>query len=188
MDGKNRRHGSAFSVRVSIRPLAPQRTSGRCGRERSATNADSCISAKTEAAAADDLGSGILDQSSQRVVRLATSLVFRPGRNGRPLAARTVPQILGQVVQAASAASRSPRHRRRTPPIDRANGRGQSVVARTQDPWRAEDARHRPLRAHRVAHPCAASGGRRTRRGESSCTTISANLSPSISLLCRQSR
>src|SRR3954465_6850290 len=40
-----------------------------------------------------------------------------------------------QVVQAAAPASRPPRHRRRTPPIDRANGRRQSVVARTQDSW-----------------------------------------------------
>lgn len=36
MDRKNRRHASAFAVRVSIRPLAPQRTSGGCHRERSA--------------------------------------------------------------------------------------------------------------------------------------------------------
>src|SRR5258708_2334086 len=36
------------------------------------------------------------------------------------------------------------------------NSRRQSVVARTQDSWRAEDARHRPLRAHRVAHPAQA--------------------------------
>ena len=53
-------------------------------------------------------------------------------------------------------ASRSSRHRRRTPPIDRTNGRRQSVVARTQDSWRAEDARHRHLRAHRVPHPAQA--------------------------------
>src|SRR6476661_8770024 len=49
MDGKNRRHATGFTVRVSIRPLAPQRTSGRCDRERSTTNADSSVSTKTEA-------------------------------------------------------------------------------------------------------------------------------------------
>jgi hypothetical protein len=46
MEGKNRRHASAFTVRVSIRSLAPQRTSGRCDRERSDTNANSSIQRK----------------------------------------------------------------------------------------------------------------------------------------------
>jgi hypothetical protein len=54
------------------------------------------VSTKTQATAADDLGPGILDHPPQRVVRLATSLVLCPGRHRRPLAARTVPQILGQ--------------------------------------------------------------------------------------------
>jgi hypothetical protein len=94
MDGKNRRHANAFSVRVSIRPLAPQRTSDRGHRERGATNADSCISTTTEAAAADDLGSGIWGHSPQPVVQLATSSDLRPGRHGRPLAAGTVPQLI----------------------------------------------------------------------------------------------
>jgi hypothetical protein len=75
-DGKKRRHATAFTVRVSIRPLAPQRTSGRCDRERSAPNADSGVSTKTEAPSADDLGSDILSRSPQRVVRLATSLAL----------------------------------------------------------------------------------------------------------------
>src|SRR3954470_5238863 len=99
MDGKNRRHATAFTVRVSIRPLAPQRTSGHCDRERSATNADSSVSTKTEAPVADDLGPGILGLSPQSVVRLATSLALCPRRYRRPLAARTVPQILDQFVQ-----------------------------------------------------------------------------------------
>jgi transposase len=76
MDGKNRRHATAFTVRVSIRPLAPQWASDRCDRERSATNADSSVSTKTEAPSADDLGSDILGRSPQRVVRLATSLAY----------------------------------------------------------------------------------------------------------------
>ena len=102
MEGKNRRHASPFTVGVSIRPVAPQRTSGRCHREHSATNANSGISAKTEAPAADDLGPGVLDYSPQPVVRLATSLALCPGRHGRPMAARTVPEILGQAVEAAA--------------------------------------------------------------------------------------
>jgi putative transposase len=39
MDGKNRRHASAFAVRVSIRPLAPQRTSGGCQCDRASDGA-----------------------------------------------------------------------------------------------------------------------------------------------------
>jgi putative transposase len=46
MDGKNRRHASAFTVRVSIRPLAPERTSDPCDRECSTTHADSGVSTK----------------------------------------------------------------------------------------------------------------------------------------------
>jgi hypothetical protein len=130
MDGKNRRHANAFTVRVSIRPIASRRTSGRCHRERSTTNADSSFSTKTEAPSADDLGSDILGRSPQPVLRLATSPDLRPGRHCRPLASRTVPEVLGQVVQAAAPASRSPRYRRRTPPVNRASGRCQSL-------WRA---------------------------------------------------
>ena len=36
------------------------------------------------------------------------------------------------------------------------NGRRQSAVARTQDSWRAQDARHRHLRTHCLAHPAQA--------------------------------
>src|SRR3954466_1802522 len=68
MAGKNGRHASPFSVGVSIRPIAPQRTSSRCYRERSTTNTTSRVSAKTEAPPADDLRPGILDHSPQPVV------------------------------------------------------------------------------------------------------------------------
>jgi hypothetical protein len=156
MDGKNRRHASSFSVGLSIRPIALQRTSGGCQRERSATNANRSVSTKTEAPAAHNLGPSILGHSAQRVVGLATSSDVHSGRHRRPLAARTVPQILGQAFQTAAPTPRSPRHRRTTPPLDRANGRCQPVVARTQDSWRAEDARHRHLRTLRVAHPAQA--------------------------------
>lgn len=56
MNGKNRRHASVFAVRVSIRPLAPERTSGGCRRERSAANANRGVATKMDAPAADDLG------------------------------------------------------------------------------------------------------------------------------------
>src|SRR4029450_7281055 len=68
------------------------------------------------------------------------------------MATRTVPKILGAVVEAVWPWSRSPRHRHRSPPINRTNGRGKSVVARSEDSWRAENARHRHLRAHRLPH------------------------------------
>jgi len=151
--GKNRRHARAFPTGVSIRPIAPQRTSGGCHGERSAANANRSVSTKTEAPVADKLGPGILDHSPQPAVRLATSPDLRPGRYCRPLAARTLPQILGQVVQAAAPAPRSPPHRRRTPPIDRANGRRQSALARAQDSRRTQNARHRDLRAHCFPYP-----------------------------------
>ncbi len=60
--------------------------------------ADSSVSRKTEAPAADHLGSVILGLSPQRVVRLATSFAVCPARHRRSLAARTVPQILGQAL------------------------------------------------------------------------------------------
>src|SRR4029450_7086219 len=68
------------------------------------------------------------------------------------MATRTVPKILGEAVEAASPWSRSSHHRHRTPPINRANRRGQSVGARARGSWRAENARHRHLRAHCVPH------------------------------------
>src|SRR5690242_18419660 len=87
-----------FLFAFSIRPLAPQRTSGRCHRERRAPNADSSLSTKTEASAADDRGSVILGLSPQRVVRLATSFTLCSGRHRRTVAARTVPQVLGHAL------------------------------------------------------------------------------------------
>ena len=58
--------------------------------------------------------------------------------------------------QIAAPASRTPEHRPRTSPINRTNGRGQSVVARTQDSWRTQNARHRDLGAYRIAPPAQA--------------------------------
>ena len=69
MDGNNRSHACPFSVRVSIRPITPRRTSECCDRERSAANANRSVSTKTEAPAADDLGSGILPLLPQPVVQ-----------------------------------------------------------------------------------------------------------------------
>jgi hypothetical protein len=188
MNGKNQRHGSAFSVGVSIRPPAPQRTSGRGHRERSATNAISRLSAETETPAANDLGSGILDDSPQPVGRLATSPDLRAARYRRPLATRTVSEILGPAVQPAGPTSRSPEHRRRTPPIARANGCCKSVVARTQDSRRTQHARHRHLRTQLSRASCAGCAARRTRHGRLSCTTMSGKWSRPISLPCRPSR
>ena len=95
MDGKNQRDATAVSVRVSIRPLALERTSGDRYRERSVASANRSVSTEAEAAVADQFGSVILGLSSQRVVRLATAFAAYPARYCRSLAARTVPQILG---------------------------------------------------------------------------------------------
>src|SRR3954451_19633920 len=58
------------------------------------------------------LGSDVLDCAPESVVRLAQALALRPGRHGCALAARAVPEILGQAVSAPAAAPRSPPHRR----------------------------------------------------------------------------
>src|SRR5215472_15945825 len=50
-----------------------------------------------------------------------------------------------------------PRYGLADSPNDRANGDGQSIVACATDSWRIEDAGHRHLRAHRLAHSAPAS-------------------------------
>src|SRR5436305_14726198 len=153
MAGKNGRHGSAFPVGVSISPIASQRRSGRGPRERSPPNANRRVSKKAKAAAAVDLGPGVLDYPPQPMGRLAQAVALRPARYSCAMAARAVPEILGQVVQAAAPGPRSPTHRRRTPPLDRTNGRRQSTVARTQDSWRTQEARYRHFRAYCLTSP-----------------------------------
>src|SRR4051812_27618410 len=96
-------------------------------------NANRRVSARAKAAAAVDLGPGVLDYPPQPMGRLAQAVALRPARYSCAMAARAVPEILGQVVPAAAPGPRSPTHRRGTPPIDRTNGRRQSAVARTQD-------------------------------------------------------
>jgi len=130
MDGKNRRHARAFPVCVSIRPLAPQRTSSDCDRKRSAADADIGVSAKTEAAAAADFGSVILGHSPQRVVRLATSLALCPGRHGRTLAARTVRKFWARL-------SKPQRRRRGRPGIAAELRRLIEQMAAANPLWRA---------------------------------------------------
>jgi hypothetical protein len=102
MLGKNRRHGSAFPVGVSIRPIAPQRPSGRGPRERSTTDANRRLSAKAKAAASNDLGPSVLDYPQESVARLAQAVALRPARHRYAMAARAVPEILGSSFQAAA--------------------------------------------------------------------------------------
>src|SRR5215469_9551094 len=78
-------------------------------------------------------------------------------RTPHPLAARTVSPVLGPLVQLSSPATRPARYGLADSPIDRANGGGQSIVACATDSWRIEDAGHRHLRAHRLAHSAPAS-------------------------------
>src|SRR5947209_10467352 len=83
--------------------------------------------------------------------RLAQAAALRPARHGCAMAARTVPEILGQVVEAATPGPRSPPHCRGTPPIDCTNGSREPAVARAQNSWRAQNARYRHFRAHYLA-------------------------------------
>ena len=188
MAGKNRRHGSPIPVGVSIRPTAAQRPSGGGHRERSATNANRSLSAKAQASVADDLGPGVLDCPPEAVVRLAPPLALCPGRHCCTLAARTVPQILGQTVEAAASASWSPPHCRRTPPIDRANGRRQSAVARTPGFMANSKCSVSPFPSALSRASCARSTARRTRPGGPSYTITSAKWYPPISSPYRPSR
>jgi hypothetical protein len=94
MVGKNRRHGSAFPVGVSIPPIAPQRPSACGPRERSAPNANRRHSAKAKAAAGVDLGPGVLDFPPNPMGRLAQAVALHPARHRCAMAARAVPEIL----------------------------------------------------------------------------------------------
>src|SRR5215471_509171 len=111
---------------------------------------------KTQAASSNHLGSSVLDHPASLVVRLARSAALCSGGHGHPLAARTVSQVLGPVVQLSSPASRPACYGLADSPIDRANGDGQSIVAGATDSWRIEDAGHRHLRTHRLAHSASA--------------------------------
>src|SRR3954470_8506722 len=94
-DRKESENGSAFPVGLSIRTIAPQRSSGRGPRKRSAPNANRRFSAEAQAAAADNRGPGILDYPPESMGQLAQAVALRPARHGRAMAARAVPEILG---------------------------------------------------------------------------------------------
>src|SRR5215831_6512817 len=63
----------------------------------------------------------------------------------------------GPLVQLSSPATRPARYGLADSPINRTNGDGQSIVASATDSWRIEDAGHRNLRTHRLAHSAPAS-------------------------------
>jgi transposase InsO family protein len=84
------------------------------------------------------------------VERLAGCAGFRSTGNGHSLAAGTIPQVLGPTISNQTWSPRKTRHRRRDSAAYPANGSGQSPLARTENPWRAEDARDRNIGAHRL--------------------------------------
>src|SRR5215469_5066163 len=137
-------------------PIASERSPSRRPRECRAPPTRG-VPTKTQAASSNHLGSSVLDHPAPLVVRLARSAGLCSGRHGHPLAARTVSQVLGPVVQLSSPATRLARYGLADSPIDRMNGDGQSIVACATDSWRIEDAGHRNLRAHRLAHSAPAS-------------------------------
>ena len=82
-----------------------------------------------------------------------TPLVLRPSRHGRPLAARTVSQVLGSAAESEPARSRPTRDGGRDSTSHRTDGCRQPSVGRTQDSWRVENARHRDFRTHYLPNP-----------------------------------
>jgi hypothetical protein len=83
----------------------------------------------------------------------ARSPGVRPSRHGRPLAARTVSQVLGSTVEGETTPSRATRDGRRDSTPHRADGCGQLSLARTQDSRRVDNARHRDFRTHCLPNP-----------------------------------
>src|SRR5215469_7584585 len=138
-------------------PIASERSPSRRPRECRAPPPTRGVPAKPQVASSNHLGSSVLDHPAPLVVRLARSAALCSGGRGHPLAARTVSQVLGPLVQLSSPASRPARYGLAHSPIDRMNGDGQSIVACATDSWRIEDAGHRNLRAHRLAHSAPAS-------------------------------
>ena len=78
---------------------------------------------------------------------------LRPRRHGRPLAARTVSQVLGSAVEGEPAPSRPTRDGRRDSTPDREDGCRQPSLARTQDSRRVDNARHRDFRTYCLPNP-----------------------------------
>ena len=138
-------------------PIASERSPSRRPRECRPPPPTRGFPTKTQAASSNHLGSSGLDHPASLVVRLARSAALCSGGHGHPLAARTVSQVLGPIVQLSSRATRPARYGLADSPIDRANGDGQSIVACATDSWRIEHAGHRDLRTHRLAHSAPAS-------------------------------
>ena len=141
-----------LSIFRCARLLLTKRPPSRCYRECCPPAAARSIPAQAEATVSDNLRSAVLGRFVPRLARLARSAAVRTTGNGDSLATRTVSQILDPAVPAAAQEARPAGHRRRNPPVGRTSGGGQSAMACATDSWRAEDARHRRIRAHRLPH------------------------------------
>ena len=75
----------------------------------------------------------------------------RPSRQGRPVAARAISQVLGTFIEQEPASPWQTRDGRRDWTSDRRDGYGQSVMACSEDSRRVEDARHPDLGTDRLS-------------------------------------
>jgi len=75
-------HASAISIDLSVPSVFAERSSNRGHRERSPATATRRIPATAQAPGSDDVGSSVLGESSQPVVRVARSVVLRPAGHG----------------------------------------------------------------------------------------------------------
>src|SRR6185503_17770237 len=97
------------------------------------------------------MGPAVLGRHIPALERLAGCAALCSTGHGHPLATATVPQVLGPTISNQTWSPRKTCHRRRDSTAYPANGRGQSPLARTENPRRIEDARDRDIGAHRLA-------------------------------------
>src|SRR5215469_18294991 len=100
------------------------------------------LPATTETTGSDFPRPTVLGRTLAAVEALALSPGVRPSRHGRPVAARAISQVLDTFIEKEPASPRQTCDGRRDSTSDRRDGYGQSVMARPEDSWRVEDARH----------------------------------------------
>src|SRR5713226_3177217 len=97
------------------------------------------------------MGPAVLGRYVPPLERLAGCGGFCSAGYGRPLAAGAIPQILGPTISTQTWSPRETRHRGRDATAYFTNGKGQSPVARAENPWRTKDARDCNIGTHRLA-------------------------------------
>src|SRR6516164_5986411 len=97
-DQQSASYASSVSIYRPFLPAADERSPSRRSRECRAPPPTRSLPAKTQAPGSDHLRSSILGHSSPLLARLARSAFLCPGGHRHPLAARTIPQVLGPIV------------------------------------------------------------------------------------------